>query len=89
MDGLHTTYKPIATPVDSVDSATACGVLCTDSATSCHHSNGSMCLPPDGGCCAFSYDNELGSCDLYSLVTPREDENVPDFTSVMSDVISD
>ena len=48
-------------------STVECGARCLRGATSCHHSTGAVCEPPDvSGCCGYLYDEEGGVCDLYT-----------------------
>ena len=61
-DAFHSTYEHISNHL--VSDAAICGGFCTEGATACLHSNGSVYVPLGGGCCGFTYDDQQMSCDL-------------------------
>ena len=77
-DGSHSTYTHISNHL--VIDAAICGGLCTDGATACLHSNGSVCVPPGGACCGFTYDDQQMSCDLYTIIPSCRSQ--PTFNSI-------
>ena len=76
-DGVQLSYELITT--HTVIDMSVCSVKCTESATLCRHSNDSVCVPPDGGCCAFAYDDQDMSCDMYTIIPPCAASPLPDF----------
>ena len=81
-DGSLSTHKHTTT--HTVSDSSICSVMCTEGATSCLQSNGSVCLPPVGGCCGFTYDDQQMSCDLYTVIPPCAFRPIPNLIYVVN-----